>query len=501
MRFTSSIAPSFASSFVFSLLTAALVGCGGEPPILSGQPGDAGPEVPSDTAPEVASEGGADVPLPSPGCITADLVVRSAADAKVLASAPCIVGSLTIDTTEDIGAPSLREVSRDVIVTRAPATVVFPRLATIRGALSISASSSLSFPVLAVVGGSFALRGAKGSFSAPDLAVTGPFEVSNASFPSGLSFPALATIEGDVLLSNSRAPSYRFPRLRRLAGALSAFNLLDADTLEAPALREITGHTTFVNSGPLRALAFPALVRARNFVIDAKNELRSVSLPLLATAAFVSIDAPALHTLDVPSLAETSSLHVGSEVLTELSLPALKRVTSNFILRDSPLLSSVRAPALEEVGNVLFSDLPSLAAVNFDAVHTVNGALSFKAAPRLVRLSFPSLRKVFSLRLHTNAQLTELSVPSLLSAGSDITVHDTPLSTISFPSLVEAGSLWIANDSSLVDVEFPLLRKLASGGSVRDCPKLPVCRIDAINARLTVDGKIFTSGLATCPTL
>lgn len=252
------------------------------------------------------------------------------------------------------------------------------------------------------------VRTAAGLEVATGLTELTSFTAGNAQDSRGLD--NITRVNGEFWISNA-VQDASYPRLAYIGDALQAFNI-DAERI--------------------RSISMPALVDAKRVDISDRPQLTTVALPKLATVrgdvaieddpALTAVDLPALAVvggrLDIehlevatavrlPSLADTVDLNVSSLPRAQtLDLSRLGKVNDQFRIAELPLLGSLAAPALQQVGgDMVIYGLGSIAAFKMPALQWSHGAVTFGIGEDFAALptdgtavSFPA----FDVTLSTN---------------------------------------------------------------------------------------------------
>ncbi|RME20226.1 MAG: hypothetical protein D6806_16820 [Deltaproteobacteria bacterium] len=167
----------------------------------------------------------------------------------------------------------------------------------------------------------------------------------------------------------------------------------------------------------------------------------------------------------------TGDLVIHAPGLSEVSLPALKKVDGSLVVHDNNLLATIDMPALEEVGGIFelygndalaeFSLPPALARLGGLYVHDSDALTRLSTAPSASVLS------AGCVSIRNNPSLTEISLPAISSVGSEscpdgvhgfFVQNNSSLATISLDSLSSVqGSVEIFGNPALTGLSLPAL--------------------------------------------
>ncbi len=167
----------------------------------------------------------------------------------------------------------------------------------------------------------------------------------------------------------------------------------------------------------------------------------------------------------------TGDLIIHAPGLSEVSLPALKKVDGSLVVHDNNLLATIDMPALEEVGGIFelygndalaeFSLPPALARLGGLYVHDSDALTRLSTAPSAFVLS------AGCVSIRNNPSLTEISLPAISSVGSEscpdgvhgfFVQNNSSLATISLDSLSSVqGSVEIFGNPALTGLSLPAL--------------------------------------------
>jgi hypothetical protein len=277
--------------------------------------------------------------------------------------------------------------------------------------------------------------------------IGGDLKVEHQSGLTQVDLPALATVDGSVLINNATT----------------------LEALEVPALHSVAA--VFVTGSDLGALSLPALTAVGSIIVQDNDILKELSFGAVDGADELLIENNAelesIGGLEVLATVADDLRVVGNADLTEVTgFGALETVGGSLVILDDGNLSYIGGfSALVSVGGDLTLEaLPDLSYVEaFAALQTVGGALTIQDAEVLLRLdAFGALESAGSTTFHGLSLLEELpAAPSL--------------TTLSALTITELGRLFTLPEWSalatvggdLVVSQNPLLQRLDDLGAVQ----------------------------------
>lgn len=294
------------------------------------------------------------------------------------------------------------------------------------GALGLDLGALTSAAALIVTGSRRTSSGR--SADTPSLTMTGlslgtleratqRFELRTLGGLTAVVAPMLERSDHVVLADLPDLERAALPALAAITGGLQLAALPSTATLDLAALRSVGGDVTVARiSGP--AWTLPPIREVGGSVV-----LRSVSVRVLRLSrleqvgALRATDLGTLDLLDLPNLQSAGELVIEAEPPTDpgtsrriLSAPSLRSVPG--MLRIAGAASSeLRFERLAEAGEVQLVDLPALTIVQLPQLRAVTRALLVGGAPRLERLSLPSLVQAATLDLIALTGLKRLVAP------------------------------------------------------------------------------------------
>jgi hypothetical protein len=392
--------------------------------------------------------------------------------------------SIGLNTILALTVPSLREVGgRLVFRPTATGAISLPQLttvggvedegdlfelhldalATVTGAVTISDRSfaGLQLPSLTTIGGDLGITNTRlATIDLPVLgAVSGDVRIDNAHGLKTVSLPSLDRVGGDVAVQSMiRLTTLDLDRLTEIAGrfsitttALDTLRLSRLRTvgprgpgtsgfevtttelreIDLPSLASVSGAFRILGNFDLQAVRLPALMSVTALSLRASPALEVVAAPLVASLDQLFVEGtPALTTLDVGNLAESTSI-----VMTQCGLPDLSPLRAlttarSILLSGMDRLQDLRG--LSSLQNLLSLNLTRNAAlVSLDGLESIaTGVNSVNITDNPVLASTTGLRSLASLSgsltVRRNALLPRIELASLASIGGNLTIADNP---------------------------------------------------------------------------
>ena len=356
------------------------------------------------------------------------------------------------------------------------------------------------------------------SFSAPNLNSLINFNISNTNLDS-IDLSSLESVVGDLILRNNKLTKLLLDSLRDIGGSVDLANNKLQD-LDLPFITSI--FDLFLQNNDLETINMEVLETAGSIDLS-YNQVLSAEFPRLTITNNLLFDYnrnplfasnPNL-TLNFPILSSVYSLSMISTTFNKLSLPALTYTSSDILVTENDLLSSIYLPNLFSTRSLLFMNNNRLSsvslfslqyAISIDLSSTylrrfiltqlrslgpfakisspshrsfdlsfdesfgersleergigsdekraiASGVLNLSNTPNLQHVSVNSLAYFVKLIIiNSNVNLVELVSANSIS---EIAISNNPLlSLLSFPSLTSSGEISINNNTLLQNVSF-----------------------------------------------
>ncbi|MCD8072663.1 MAG: hypothetical protein LUE10_05760 [Alistipes sp.] len=152
------------------------------------------------------------------------------------------------------------------------------------------------------------------------------------------------------------------------------------------------------------------LIRCGSVTITAADGITSIHLPKLAHTGAIQLSSPNLLAADFPALESCASIYLSAANLSYLNLPSLRTVTENITLAGLPLKGFNAFSALETVGG--FFTIQAMASVGdmsgFRSLRSVEGTLTVRNVAITELASLPALENVGQLVLSDLRKLESL---------------------------------------------------------------------------------------------
>lgn len=389
-------------------------------------------------------------PCDAPVNVDGDRTVASQADADALCSAPGvrITGSLTVTGPAVFGC--VCAVDGDLVLPGdgAGSGVEAPLLTDVGGDLALAGSNvaSLRLPELTTVGGALTLDDQKGLgiLDLPVLAsVGGPVLATHLGPLSVLNLPMLLDVGGSFIVADGPALSaLDAPRVRSVGGSVQ-FERLPLLTAIVPSdsLASVPGDLIVLETG------VTALDDMRGYVqitgtlrIEGNRNLTSLLgfWDLTEVSAIEIVDNEALtaidgftYTVSVPRITVSGSpslIGVGMAYLSSVGVPG--DPTTGLFLADLPSMTAVDLPFL---ANVTTLDVRGTGLVGLEGFSAIDQLASLVVVdnPALLTVAGGSLpASLDRLEVTGNAVLTGIPGPPVLaSLSGDLVLTDNPLMT------------------------------------------------------------------------
>jgi hypothetical protein len=399
--------------------------------------------------------------------------------------------------------------------------------------LQCPALQEVSFPAL-LSAANVLVSGDPVAVRAPLLTATGMMQINNQVLStfrlSEVDLGSLDTVT-DLRIYGPVMTKLTLTRLRQVNGALGLFmerNTLPA--IELPALEKVVGRTDVV-CGPTPAVSMPKLKTAGGVRLASCSALKDLS-----GLATVEDFGPFLHIETLPKLNDLSILRRFT-TLRELRLSAVDSLATlsglESLVSFTSLLEIAGAPALTDIGAL--KNLTSVANLRFSGIGLTSlqgleklaTADSFwiQSSSALVTARLPALTDVqLSLVIQNNDALTALEVPALARV-SEVSLSGNKLTTLALPAWTSGSRLVVVFARTIARIEAPLLPAVTDldleGNSllttlllprlaavsrelkVTDNPRLPTCRVTALQSQLTTPPTTVTvsgnDSAAACP--
>jgi hypothetical protein len=377
--------------------------------------------------------------------VTGSVSIQSDADVA-LPALEVIGGGLSLDgKMAALDLPALRTIGGDVTVD-VPGIDAFtlPAVQTIGGELFITGNGvhgeSIAAPALRSIGGRLVLFwGAEGALDLPTLQTIGGSLVLEGSLTS-LGLDQLASVGGDLHFDDLQLTALQLPAVRTIAGKLEVYGSDKLATIELPALEQL-GELHLSGPKGLRSVRLPALttIHGKLGVYDA-IALDTLVLTQLAhvDASVVILDAPALHGMDVSSLAT-----VGLEPLGDYPI-SIELADAGF--------DALSFPSLVSAGDVTIETDPNLRTVSLPLLRTAT-ALDFGASPLLTSVSAPRVTRLSYINVTEVPALTTFDVSALTTIDRHLDFRDNNVADLSgFRSLRSVASLYLSRLKRLQDL-------------------------------------------------
>lgn len=399
---------------------------------------------------ELAAQSVFDVSLPALETL-GSLTLCSASVGSLSLPALTSVGSLYVDSPSLAYADlsSLAECTGDLSLfsgtsaatgNKALTALSLPSLERVSGSLSmqyLTAVAMLDLPHLVSVGGSctFSNLTSLKALSLPVLSeLGGSFTWSYLTAVTTFSLPKLTGAETFSLTDNTSSAmlaSVDLPLLASVRGNLTVQTRFSGEELSLPALRSVGGQLKLANLAALLRLDLPSLTACGSIYLTGLSQLGELDLAQVGCpfdATFISCYA--LATVKVqPETLNNVTLNGGSHACDFTRLEGARRIAGTLTVSNYTQNDELAFPGLHEIGTYTQSNGKS------------GGAM---------RLSFPDLERVGTMKLTSCTWLGSLSAPCLEEV--------TELWETKYMQYVEAG-----------DLQLPALRRIGTfsfeGGS------------------------------------
>ncbi|MDR2414372.1 MAG: hypothetical protein LBD64_05250 [Odoribacteraceae bacterium] len=385
----------------------------------------------------------------------------------------------SIGPLDTIDFPELVTIDRNLALFRVDARhVAFPKLQQLTGSINVynsggnngSALTALSLPLLREVGGDL-VAGEQSSLKEIDL-------------------PALSRVHG--LFSLPSLPALERLSATRLerAGSLNINDVKALVTLDLPALSRVDGNITMDLLATLDTIGLPALEQCGgtlSFSGYATGNLRAFSFPRLESVHGITIAANVKNTpLDFPALKSiTNDLIVNSTSFTAIEgFPRLETIANRLSLTSAALVSSIRLPALKNVGTLYLYNLPALKTLDLRGLDvgllylhgtTVNSLAitgnddfpgniyigGFTSGTTSIPVTFQGFKNVGGLEINSGMYLGNVDLPFLERVKGLLKINFTNTYqssvTVKLPALLSAGALQAL---TIDELSMPLLENI-----------------------------------------
>ena len=276
-------------------------------------------------------------------------------------------------------APLCSQVHGYLVVSNTVITqALFPSLTFVGQLLVVNyhpIMTTISFAALTGVGATFQIlhNPVLSTLVAPLLTVVGShFYISSNGFQNAsISFPALASVGGELLLDMNNESMVSFPLLTAVSinFQISSDALVTAVLL--PQLHSVGGYLQIDSCIALTKLSLDALQQVNGSIVLAFNAITMASFPVLHS---VSGDVELLR----------------GSLLSIASFPLLQSVGGNLDLSDNPGIVSFWLPNLQIVdGMVQLHDNSVVSSISFPLLTTIQGRLSVNNNVNLRNLFMP----------------------------------------------------------------------------------------------------------------
>lgn len=480
--------------------------------------------------------------------IARDVVIRSDAEAAVLAPIRVITGSVTVQLTDlrSLSLPRLEWIGGSLAVLHNGrlSRLALPALLAVDGDITLRANgltdvdcsklrraASLDIQLLAVtrLTGFAALAEVAGAVRINDMPALIAADLPPASRVGDLSItanPALVHVTWDVTDRLGRVEIRDNPRLETIdlsmavlaggAARVGAVTVTANPALGHLGLRAEEVESFTIGDQPmLTDLQLPVTRFDRDVtIVDVAAPLSlamrghfghmeiggnlTISGPVVTFEAGDGISVDGEFVLDGTRLQRIArferSLRVGQRLrvsnnarlidLSSFSLIGDLEVTGNAVL------ASVNIGTVfgDEIGAITIADNPQLSgAPGIAHVSRIHGGLIIEGNPRLVELFGPELARIEgAVRVHDNARLADLQLLGLELVGTSFEVSSNAmLLTLALPALPEvAGTLTIDGNAQLRHLDLASLVHSDNFG-VHDNPRLPTCAVVAVFSHTT----------------
>jgi hypothetical protein len=439
------------------------------------------------------------------------------------------VGRMTVEfaTPATIALPALTTIAGDAVIygDRGLHTLSLPSLTDVAGALTIDASalSTLELPLLRTVK-SLALDALSPELLGLHFSALEQVETvrvgTGPTVPNGLRTLTFAVLvkAGEVRIQGPDLLKVELPMLAECT-ALSVYSPKLGD-LNVYALTKVAG-TMDVNSGTKLAWSFPHLEHVGSLLMSGAGGVTYINLESLTTVAetFRATSMPGLMQLQLPLLVSAAQVEI-SELgdVQFIQLPRLSGDARVFI-QALPRLSSLtlthvqtlKSLLLDGLGQLTKLEAPALTAAEYVDIRTCDRLweLSLPALTTLGRFALSHLKALWSVKVPELESLATLDILDMTFAGSLtldfpkltrlpwLVVQSTQLSALRLPRMVDVDHVRIESNAELQELTLPALRHVRVEGRVQYSPKLPLCQVTAINARLET-GSLTPYELGPC---
>jgi hypothetical protein len=333
------------------------------------------------------------------------------------------------------------------------------------GGVQISGTNitTLDLPNLTTLTGTLSLNSAIAYFNVPNLTRTLPGSILTAGGTSSamltnLSFPSLASCDGQMSFSGGYITSIDFPVLTKFSGPSQILfqTLTSLRTLSFPSLITIQCESFRFVTLSLRSVSFPVLTKSSALSFETGLLLKVISLPEVTVfnGTFNVTGCAQLRTISCPNLVtcyESLTLSsAASSTFTTLNFPNLIRIFSNFTLTySSNPMSTIDFPNLTNVNGSfdLTGTSSSVTTCSFANLLTIGSNLTITQPGNFTSLSLPSLTYIGGNASITSSVINSLSLPNLATVLGTFTLNTTSSTAISLslPSLTTLYGLSITS--------------------------------------------------------
>ncbi len=279
-------------------------------------------------------------------------------------------------------------------------------------------------------------------------------------------------------------------------GGTSLFENDELTNIDAPTVVNLVGDV-FVSGQPLLArVDFSGLTNAagEDIRIRQSNGLADVRLGSLQTVGVLQLELPSLTTLDLGQLAQASVVDLDTPNLASVDLSGL---VSTFSLRvEDTAVTALDLANLASVDELVVTFNPDLALLNTPALVSAVDLFQVEQNPLVPSVSAPLLTDLGRLEVNGNPSVTEVVMPLATSAilvriasnGSLTTIDLSSLATTgpTQPGFLLDGDLRVRSNLVLDDLRMGSLVDVAGDLFITNNVSLPAADAQAIADGATV---------------
>ncbi len=196
---------------------------------------------------------------------------------------------------------------------------------------------------------------------------------------------------------------------------------------------------------------------------EAQNLISDTNLNLIKN--IIIKGTTELTLLEIPTVTEIIDLEISNnEKLTSISLPNLTLAIGDLELLDNNVLTQITVPVLKRIGSLTVISNEQLTQLNLEIEEVIQGNIFIDKNDALFAINFLNLESNQTndsafLTIVNNKNLQEINVPFLKILNSLFLNNNTSLKTFDFTNLEELETFSFFNNTSIEKIKFPSLDK------------------------------------------